>query len=968
MANNENKLIFPEIYNPKLTWHIIPDKLEYIQVLKEQGVSNFDPIAFYKEANDNKNIKKISKAAQRIIDENNKKRENVFKEDEEKRIKQFMKDIENIDIDILSLRIKSLRSKYGRIKFKCLLLKKFLKKDYNMICHIIFYSLQDDVIDNKELNELKSIIIKKYKSKYESENMIDIQMNKMSSYLDPLDPFAINKMKLDDWQLDVFKKIEKKENIIICAPTSAGKTVCSTYCAVLGNKTLFIVPSDELARQVGGIFRNISNVVVKILTNKEYFDDGEYKVLIGTPKKIEEYIVLNKCLDKFSYAIFDEWHMINSEEGGSLENIFKLIQCPFLILSATLGNPHKLKQWMEQVKNTSVNMIQYKKRFIIQQRYIWNSNKLQHLHPLSCTDMDFIKDDEFLNNDMSFTARDSLDLFYKLKKESNVDHLHPKVILKKDKWDRITLTETIQVEKELKKYLNEEAKKNNDNISKIINEYKIDEKDSEFDLVKLIKILITKKMIPAIFFKINPIDCLNIFKLIVNQLKDQQDIKYPFHYDDLEFRSKYYDTFHKRLELAKKKEELLKDIDIEAHFNELESKIESELLSELKAKYTQIINKRLNKINEQSITSDNMKEFYNKYYKKELEKILSLNKIQYVDKDRPHPEFCFNNMGLNSDDMRKIKRELCKTTNDHIDYTHPFMIGIERGIIPYFKDMELHFQIIAQTLFSQKKIPIVISDESLGYGINLPIRTVVLLGNKNIETIDPVIANQMSGRSGRRGLDNEGNIVYVGVNWKHILRGKFHKLEGTNPINKYTPLPFYFKQFNKTDISNIFQNTLYNFVNNINYDSKETRKNILNKLTISSKQPKNAILIWSCRYFGINSFYLPEIIKTISKYDQYKIFESLISLFNMNDNILSDDDVMYNRFDKDMFTLYEYKTLLATYKRKVIDNYFELSVFKRIATLISIIHMNLIDINKEFSNTLDIIFNRLKEMIKHKLF
>ena len=53
MTNNENKLIFPEIYNPKLTWHIIPDKLEYIQVLKEQGVSNFDPIAFYKEANNN---------------------------------------------------------------------------------------------------------------------------------------------------------------------------------------------------------------------------------------------------------------------------------------------------------------------------------------------------------------------------------------------------------------------------------------------------------------------------------------------------------------------------------------------------------------------------------------------------------------------------------------------------------------------------------------------------------------------------------------------------------------------------------------------------------------------------------------------------------------------------------------------------------------------------------------------------
>merc|ERR1712070_239576 len=122
-------------------------------------------------------------------------------------------------------------------------------------------------------------------------------MNELSSYLSPLDPFDIKPNKLDDWQLDVFKKIENKENILICAPTSAGKTVCSTYCSVLGNKTLFVVPSDELARQVAGIFRNISGFNIKLVTNKEYFDEGNYNVLIGTPKKLEEYIIINNIND-----------------------------------------------------------------------------------------------------------------------------------------------------------------------------------------------------------------------------------------------------------------------------------------------------------------------------------------------------------------------------------------------------------------------------------------------------------------------------------------------------------------------------------------------------------------------------------------------------------------------------------------------------------------------------------------------
>ena len=39
------------IYNPKLRWYNIPEKIEFIKILQDQGISNFDPVAFYKEAN-----------------------------------------------------------------------------------------------------------------------------------------------------------------------------------------------------------------------------------------------------------------------------------------------------------------------------------------------------------------------------------------------------------------------------------------------------------------------------------------------------------------------------------------------------------------------------------------------------------------------------------------------------------------------------------------------------------------------------------------------------------------------------------------------------------------------------------------------------------------------------------------------------------------------------------------------------
>lgn len=972
--NNTYESQLPEIYNRKLTWHLMPDKTEYISVLQQQGKTNFNAQEFYNESKkDEKEVKgkKMSKSALRIIEGNKKRIEKDLLDEDNRKIVIYLKDIEKVSLKEISNRLNSIKTIDCRIRFRCMLLEKFLKSELNTICHLIFFSLNDDITNDKEILKLKSSVDKEYKRKYKNQNMIEFQMKHLSSFLKPIDPLSTRKMKLDDWQLDVFDYIQKNENIIICAPTSAGKTVCSTYCTVIGNKTLFVVPSDELARQVGGIFRNISGVLVKVITNKEYFDDGNYKVLVGTPKRLEQYLTL--CdRDEFTYAIYDEWHMINSDEGGSLENIFKLMNCPFLVLSATLENPRKLKDWMQKMKKKKVNLIEYKKRFIIQQRYIWNDNNLVHLHPLSCADCDFVKSEEFLINEISFTARDSFDLYSKLLKntDKDVSHLHPENILEKTKWDEITLDETIVVEKELKKYLNSLE---DDEINKVLDEYKFTETNTEFDLVKLIKILIAKKMCPAIFFKINPINCLNVFKYIVNKLKDEQDAKYPYHYDDKELINEYYNKFNETIKKTKDKEKLDKDVDAEIHFEKMNAEIEEKLLRELKSKYATAISRRIAKINDSTQHNDEEKLFYTNYYTKELSNINNMEHLIEVDKDRPHPEFCFNNMGINSTEMRKIKRELCKTTQEHIDYNHPFMIGIERGIVPYFKDMELHFQIVAQTLFSQKKIPIVISDESLGYGINLPIRTVVLLGDKDIEEIDPIIANQMSGRSGRRGLDNEGNIIYVGVNWENILRGKYNKLVGKNPINKFTPLPFYFGKFDKSDISNIFKKTLFDFENDNEYNSNEKKKDILSQLTDGSKHKENAFLIWAIRDYGLNSFYVNEIIEILSNdeffknksndYDENKIFDSLICLF-VKTNELDEGDKMYEIFGD--YNLNSYEVYSNTYKRKVIENINELKIFKKVADLISILDLCLK--NVKLSKKLKEIFSNLKNLIKHKLF
>ena len=60
--------------------------------------------------------------------------------------------MENItDLDDLVLRVKSMQTNYGRIKLKTQLLEYFLNENYNLISHIVFYSLNDEKTDDKEL-------------------------------------------------------------------------------------------------------------------------------------------------------------------------------------------------------------------------------------------------------------------------------------------------------------------------------------------------------------------------------------------------------------------------------------------------------------------------------------------------------------------------------------------------------------------------------------------------------------------------------------------------------------------------------------------------------------------------------------------------------------------------------------------------------------------------------------------------
>jgi superfamily II RNA helicase len=85
----------------------------------------------------------------------------------------------------------------------------------------------------------------------------------------------------------------------------------------------------------------------------------------------------------------------------------------------------------------------------------------------------------------------------------------------------------------------------------------------------------------------------------------------------------------------------------------------------------------------------------------------------------------------------------------------PWLADLARyGIGIYTDTLEPFVQDAMFEWFSKKKLAFLLCDMSLSLGINLPARTIILDGELDLTTFQ-----QMGGRAGRRGLDNQGYVL-----------------------------------------------------------------------------------------------------------------------------------------------------------------------------------------------------------------
>lgn len=920
------------------------------------------------------------------------------------------------------------------------------KPDENFLKYIETYLYISSYLDNhtkdnetlsdKERNTLKRYDdiknkLNKYLTKYKKD-LYEIQMKEMYEILEPLSKFDENLPKLDDWQKKVFEMIDKKRNVIVIAPTSSGKTVLSTYCSIISNKLLFVVPSAELARQVCGMIRNLILLYklkknIMLVTEKDiYSDTNNFDILVGTPCALERYFIEKDiAIDIFDYVVFDEIHQLNHEVlGVELERFVKLAtssdKTKFLALSACVSNAEQLKNWWSQYSK-DIELIVCNRRFLQQQKYLWDSsdNKLNKINPLSVCSLEFLQNNGFIDNEvvkveMSMTPDDLYDIYKELSIYTGFNRdLHPKIFFNKT---RLSLEDCKNWELSIKKYLQELSRENPEFIQKILdkyqnitmNEFKNGERTIE-DLYKLLKTLQKENMLPTILFRLDENVCQMKFIELLEYMKQTELFTYPSYYDDLKIKNEAY------LEMLKKLEELkniplpdfkkLEEMNLtpEIYLEERKNTIKENELSNLVKRFTLMMDnniqltKDLYKLEKDIL----LKEVYEKrikYYNNEKETISNLEELRPVNIYKPHPEFSFLDSYITSEHIIEFRKQLMEYISEesksksrdnnetrkesYVSYDHPFISGVERGMILYLNRLPTAFQRVAQSLISSplKLAPVTFSDKSLAFGINYPIRSVILTGGY----INPIIAHQMIGRAGRRGIDPKGYTIYYDVDWKTINKEKYLEVSGSNFIDKTSWIipeiwtnienifdityKYHLKDFTSHSID--LESSYDEFIEEIEEIKEKFREEYVNELIIEELFNKIKLDIYRNKNFGIQSVLIPFLIEELSRWkfkyntlettDKNKIILLLIRFLNGN----LQDTIFSTKF-KNKAKQWNLPIIIKDFKEITIDGPIDETNLNTWIILLEIIG-SLFDLIKKDEKRIRVILKTLYESIKNK--
>jgi len=211
----------------------------------------------------------------------------------------------------------------------------------------------------------------------------------------PLLPAHPYTFPLDPFQQHAIAAIANDENVLVCAKTGSGKTLVGEYqiyhSLQKGKRVFYTTPIKSLSNQkFHDLTHQFKEARVGIMTGDIKFCPDAQIVIMTTEilrnllyKKgtLTESLGLTASIsmDDVDAIIFDECHYINDKDRGKIWEETMILLPPsinMVMLSATLDHPEYLANWLGELKQKPIHLIETQYRIVPLTHYVLQQDKL----------------------------------------------------------------------------------------------------------------------------------------------------------------------------------------------------------------------------------------------------------------------------------------------------------------------------------------------------------------------------------------------------------------------------------------------------------------------------------------------------------------------------------------------------------------------------------------------------------------
>ncbi|XP_027622588.1 probable ATP-dependent RNA helicase DDX60 isoform X2 [Tupaia chinensis] len=594
----------------------------------------------------------------------------------------------------------------------------------------------------------------------------------------------------DTWQRELLDVVDNNESAVIVAPTSSGKTYASYYCMekILRESdegvVVYVAPTKALVNQVVATVYSLFKkslpeglVVCGVFTRDYRHDTLNCQILVTVPQCLEILLLAphnQKWVKRIRYVIFDEVHCLGGEIGAEVwEHLLVMIRCPFLALSATISNPEHLTEWLasiksywQQVESTMENsdpcqnvlkgskeqqrkriekpsyrvrLVLHKERYNDIEKYVCflkdNDFIMEHYHPCAALTVNHIKK-YGIPSDLALSPRESILLYDAMvhiwPEWSRMQELEPEEFSYFKNKVVIMRPDAKKYEEELKKEMLHWIEQDPDKVNYLLMYLKPQTFDSEeAEKERMFPCFVEKlkemNRLPAIFFIYNIHSVEYSASQLHTNLVNKQNTQ---NYSNPERENKLIKKLWKAMKTQKK---------IHMADSKSDSTDRIQRMTSLEAEIEQNIEK---------------------YYK--------------VPADCTYA----GHQTVDYKTLRKILSRLCETRQGY-----KLFKLLHRGIGYHHGAMEYKKRQVVEMLFRLGHVQVVAATSTLALGINMPCKTVVFTADSVF--LDALNFRQMSGRAGRRGEDNIGNVFFYNIplpKIQRLLKSNMPELKGQFPL------------------------------------------------------------------------------------------------------------------------------------------------------------------------------------------